>query len=156
MIAHGTSVKDVFAYDSHNEDITEGNGLLAVKGRAKRIEGVPLCAHCYVDVGGDAMEPLYAIQGALRRMDYIDGGLSRTRHTQAGCTEEKRSSPDQRQRLRPETVCPAPLSSKIYVSIRDPIDQPSFKPDPMKPMPCWKDPKAVNGAETDNTQQHTG
>ncbi|KAI1096370.1 hypothetical protein F5B19DRAFT_436149 [Rostrohypoxylon terebratum] len=53
--------------------------------------------------------------------------------------------------------CTVPLDSTIYVSIRDPIGEPAFKPSPTKPIPRWMQwlPSQRNKHQQDEPQPHS-
>ncbi|XDG00766.1 hypothetical protein ABKA04_000381 [Annulohypoxylon sp. FPYF3050] len=53
--------------------------------------------------------------------------------------------------------CIVPLDSTIYISIRDPIGEPAFKPSPTKPIPRWMQwlPSQRNKHRQDKPQPHS-
>ncbi|OIW33001.1 hypothetical protein CONLIGDRAFT_160864 [Coniochaeta ligniaria NRRL 30616] len=135
MVAHGMTVKEVFTDEVEHEDVGGRHGLEAVRGRAKEVDEIPLCAHCYVESGAEEMDSRNVVNRALRRMDYRDGGLNRKRYEDGRHIRLDGTRPESYSGLD-NGICPVPLDSTIYVSIRDPT-APAFKPSPTKPIPRW-------------------
>jgi hypothetical protein len=136
-VVYGKTVKELFEDDEDQGEITEGNGLLAVRGGAKEVDEIPLCAHCYVEVGSEEMDTGTVVKGALRRMDYLDGGLSRTRYE----TGHLVTGDETRTRRMKESSATgkkaASLDPLVYASIHDPTGKSVFRPSPTKPIPSW-------------------
>lgn len=135
-VVEGPKVADLYAIED------AGNG--------KEIDEVPLCARCVAEIKTEQMDDEHLIPMALGRVEKFDGGLSRRRW--------------ETRQLGPEPV-PVPIvpivpssssfrqppalgydyndgyqprpPSPIYVSIRDPIGQPTFRRSPTKPIPKW-------------------
>jgi hypothetical protein len=149
MVVQGVTVKEVFSERSDVEGIGDADGLAVTMGQAKEIEEIPLCAHCYVEVGAEEMDSRTVVNGALRRMDFSDGGLSRKRYEDGRQAWGDESKSERTQRLQDNATCPVPLDSRIYVSIRDPT-APAFKPSPAKPIPRWMATVPTQGDETND------
>ncbi|KAB5523014.1 hypothetical protein GE09DRAFT_976997, partial [Coniochaeta sp. 2T2.1] len=164
MVVRGWKVGEVFGVggergegEDKGEDKREGEekggddnwGM----GKAVGIDVVPLCAHCYVEVGAEEMDEGKVVGGALRRMEYRDGGLSRRRYDDVWAREDAKNEtrPNSGQGVEQVSagrddlvsgladgsrVCPVPLESTIFVSIWDPT-APAFRPSPTKPIPKW-------------------
>lgn len=148
-VVHGATVKEVFGDEVDHDNVRGVRGLEAVRGHAKEIDEIPLCAHCYVEAGTDEMDARKVVDGVLRRMDHRDGGLSRRRYEDARPSQAGGGTSDRYLQLRNATG-PVPLASTIYVSIRDPV-APGFKPSPTKPIPSWM---AATPAQDDDRNRH--
>ncbi|KAH6897193.1 hypothetical protein B0T10DRAFT_178964 [Thelonectria olida] len=119
----------------------------------------PLCAACVVEMEMDGVrEEKVVVQRGLRRVDQVDGGLTRARweakrvaaHTR---THQRRPpKPTTRDNIlragdgagtealslgNAPTESHAPFEAAIWVDIFDPINNPSFKPSPLKPIPLF-------------------
>lgn len=149
MVVHGATVKEVFGDEVDHDNVRGGRGLEAVRGYAKEIDEIPLCVHCYVEVGTEEMDARKVADRALRRMDYRDGGLSRRRYEDARPSQAEGRTSDRHLQLGNE-ACHVPLASTIFVSIRDPT-APGFKPSPTKPIPSWM---AATAAQDDERTYH--
>ncbi|KAJ9149652.1 hypothetical protein NKR19_g5560 [Coniochaeta hoffmannii] len=121
------ALKEVFSDETDEE---------GTSGEAKEIDEIPLCAHCYVEVGLEEVGPRTVVNEALRRMDYRDGGLSRKRYEDGRQVQDDALQPERVSSLQDGGIGPAPLDATIYISIRDPT-APAFKPSPTKPLPQW-------------------
>ncbi|KAH8902566.1 hypothetical protein BR93DRAFT_254890 [Coniochaeta sp. PMI_546] len=149
IVAHGATVRDVFMDEVDHENVRDGHPLKAARSQAKEIDEIPLCAHCYVEVGADEMNSRNVVNGALRRMDYRDGGLTRHKH-ENGHHIPADVTRSERQAELANGICPVPLDSTIYVSIRDPTAS-AFKPSPTKPIPRWT---AATPVQRDDASDH--
>jgi len=127
LVVRGVTVKEVFSDETDEE---------GTSGEAKEIDEIPLCAHCYVEVGLEEVGPRTVVNEALRRMDYRDGGLSRKRYEDGRQVQDDALQPERVSSLQDGGIGPAPLDATIYISIRDPT-APAFKPSPTKPLPQW-------------------
>ncbi|KAI5465481.1 hypothetical protein BGZ63DRAFT_399942 [Mariannaea sp. PMI_226] len=137
----------------------------------------PLCAACVVEMEMDGVrEENMLVQRGLRRMDKVDGGLTRARweakrgaahaharrplkvttklivlESHAG-TDNDNYQPDSREcpikggdgagselsdTITEHQAPDAPFETIIWVDIFDPINNPSFKPAPLKPIPMF-------------------
>ncbi|KAK2062840.1 hypothetical protein LY76DRAFT_505022 [Colletotrichum caudatum] len=125
----------------------------AGKGRMREVEVPPLCASCYLSTEGEEV-----VQKGLMRVERADGGLSRARwdagEGKAGhlrrapasirtlsrdSSSLRRAGDGSHDRVR-EHLATSSAESTIYVSINDPIGQPTFQPSPTKPIPIWMQP----------------
>ncbi|KAK3682738.1 hypothetical protein B0T22DRAFT_494391, partial [Podospora appendiculata] len=130
--------------------------MAGAQGQAAReIAEVPLCANCTVEVDVDGLDEMSVVQKGLRRLEKVDGGLSRKRwegmrenevaggkrnihlhkrHNIRSGRDGAASSPAGT--LDDSSDYPASLdSTPVYVSILDPIGRPAFRPSPTKPIP---------------------
>lgn len=116
------------------------------------------------ETGTQQLDDRVVVQKALDRIDKSDAGLSRKRwermntHTSRQQDDSKTCSPARFQSdgggSSPDDDPDwedasshaddddgddgeAPLDSTIYVSMRDPINEPAFKPSPTRPIPRW-------------------
>ncbi|KAI1640986.1 hypothetical protein F4809DRAFT_660580 [Biscogniauxia mediterranea] len=81
-VAVGPRVGDLFCDEGEGEGEGEGDEERGGEegGRAKEIEDIPMCAHCVVSCEvEDEPDREQVAQRALRRVDRVDGGLSRKR-----------------------------------------------------------------------------
>ncbi|KAK3357743.1 hypothetical protein B0T25DRAFT_579767 [Lasiosphaeria hispida] len=138
------------------------------RGKGREVEEVPLCANCLVEVDMDGLDKRSVVQKGLRRVDKADGGLSRKRWEERERAAEKQRDANLRGRRNAlpgyadgaNSDCETPdfreetddfltdsAESTVYVSILDPINKPSFKPSPTKPIPRWMQPYSTH-AET--------
>lgn len=85
LVVHGVTVNQLYV-DRGGEDVKDGDDILVARGDAREVDQVPLCAHCYVEVEGASMDPQMVVDKALRRIDDVDGGLTR-RRWEAGMRE---------------------------------------------------------------------
>ncbi|KAK0710881.1 hypothetical protein B0H67DRAFT_583619 [Lasiosphaeris hirsuta] len=118
-----------------------------------------------VEVDMDELDERSVVQKGLRRVDKADGGLSRKRWEESEIAAEKQRDVNLRGRrnalpsyadgassgyetsgLRDENdeSLNGQAESTIYVSILDPINKPSFKPSPTKPIPRWMQPYSIH------------
>lgn len=144
IVVHGSTVGEVFAGGSSVEDVQERSGLAVTTGQAREIDEIPLCAHCYVEVGAEKMDALAVVNGALRRIDHRDGGLSRKRYEDGRLDRGGDIGAERTSGSQLSGICPAPPDSTIYVSIRDPT-APAFRPSPTKPIPRWMATTPIHG-----------
>ncbi|EFQ28505.1 hypothetical protein CGRA01v4_07307 [Colletotrichum graminicola] len=123
------------------------------KGRMREVEVPPLCAACYLSTEGEDV-----VQQGLARVERADGGLSRARwdagegragrlrrapasiRTLSRDSSSLRRAGDGSHDQAREYPATPPVESTIYVSINDPIGQPTFRPSPTKPIPIWMQP----------------
>ncbi|KAI0166248.1 hypothetical protein GGR57DRAFT_17767 [Xylariaceae sp. FL1272] len=126
--------------------------------KGKQLTEIPMCVSCVMSCENDNKETL--LKKAMGRIDKVDGGLSRRRFKARGQVTRISTQQDQisgdgpgdrvdsgtianlhvRRSTTPgfvELDCVVPLDSTIYVSISDPLNTPSFKPSPTKPIPQW-------------------
>ncbi|PTD10235.1 hypothetical protein FCULG_00008719 [Fusarium culmorum] len=119
----------------------------------KEVDKVPLCAAYVVELELDGVkEETAVIKRGLRRVEKVDGGLTRKRwEANNNETSSKFASVWQPSTyhtgdgvMGDEGASSNPLSnsrdtskSVIWVDIFDPINGPSFKPSPLKPMPLF-------------------
>ncbi|KAH7162326.1 hypothetical protein B0J13DRAFT_517594 [Dactylonectria estremocensis] len=123
----------------------------------------PLCTACVVEMELDGVkEESVVVQRGLRRVDKVDGGLTR-RRWEAKEREKDRRGPGHGHVGRPpkpharesslrggdgadgelasighaSTNCLISPDSTIWVNVFDPINGPSFKPSPLKPIPLF-------------------
>ncbi|PFH62633.1 hypothetical protein XA68_12707 [Ophiocordyceps unilateralis] len=127
----------------------------------REVAEAPLCAMCVIDVEADGMDEQSMMQKGLRRISLVDGGvtrrrwLSKLRHGKAD-NKVKRVLSDARleltavetQRRRDEAssaaLCPESTAvTTIWVDIHDPVNGSSFIPAPLKPVPPFMSPPAV-------------
>ncbi|KAJ3513071.1 hypothetical protein NM208_g15236 [Fusarium decemcellulare] len=120
----------------------------------KEVYEVPLCAACVVESEVDGVrEESVIVQTGLRRVERVDGGLTRRRWEakegeKRGLTSSTvrasshKSSGDgtageEAKACNTATKPTDPSDSVIWVDIFDPINGPSFKPSPLKPIPLF-------------------
>ncbi|KAB5516919.1 hypothetical protein GE09DRAFT_979293, partial [Coniochaeta sp. 2T2.1] len=170
MVVRGWKVGEVFGLGEGEEDKVEREekrcGDDWGMGKAVEIDVVPLCAYCYVEVAAEEMDEGKMVGGALRRMEYRDGGLSRRRYEDVRAREDDKDGEwpssgqgaEQVSARRDDRVsglgdgtgmCPVPLDSTIYVSIRDPT-APAFRPSPTKPIPEWMTGASAQHPDTED------
>ncbi|OHF02652.1 hypothetical protein CORC01_02048 [Colletotrichum orchidophilum] len=125
----------------------------AGKGNMREVEVPPRCAACYLGTEGEDV-----VQKGLRRVEKVDGGLSRARWDSGeGRAGQLRRAPAYIRSLSRDSsslrrigdgshdesrghLATPRADSTIYVSINDPMGQPAFKPSPTKPIPIWMQP----------------
>lgn len=99
----------------------------------------PLCAYCVVEAEVDGVKGEDILKKGMERVERYDGGVTRCRLEEKdrplragldGITDE-----DGHTQLRLDFSVPA--NSTIWVDIIDPINGPSFTPNPLKPMPWF-------------------
>ncbi|CAF3469103.1 unnamed protein product [Fusarium graminearum] len=143
-IYQGVSVQELF----RDEEDSEKDGC-----GGKEVDKVPLCAAYVVELELDGVkEETAVIKRGLRRVEKLDGGLTRKRwEANNNETSSKSASVWQPSTyhtgdgvMGDEGASSNPLSnsrdtskSVIWVDIFDPINGPSFKPSPLKPMPLF-------------------
>lgn len=147
-VIHGVTVAEVFAEGNGLEGVEQSNGLAVTRGQAKEIEQIPLCAHCYVEVGAEQMDTLAVVNGALQRADCPDGDLSWKRYEDCHPDRGDALRLERTSALQLKDICPAASAdSGVNVSIRDPT-APAFKPNPTKPIPRWMAARPNHGDDT--------
>ncbi|PHH62568.1 hypothetical protein CDD81_6883 [Ophiocordyceps australis] len=118
-------------------------------GHGSEIEEPPLCAMCLVKVEVDGLDGETVVSKGLRRIDAVDGGVTRARWAQRQSRSKRRLA-----------SCRAPAglgdsaswgdvladeaSSVIWVDIHDPINGYTFKPNPLKPIPLFMQPRPMS------------
>ncbi|CEI38690.1 unnamed protein product [Fusarium venenatum] len=141
-IYQGVPIQDLFRDEEESE--RDGCG-------GKEVDKVPLCAAYVVEVDG-VTEEITVINRGLRRVEKVDGGLTRKRweannnerslksasawqppiyRTGDGVTGDEGTSSNSSSNFRDTS------KSVIWVDIFDPINGPSFKPSPLKPIPLF-------------------
>ncbi|KAK3332538.1 hypothetical protein B0T19DRAFT_398296 [Cercophora scortea] len=163
LVVRGVKARDLFESRSGGGDGgKEGDVVeMAAGTSAREIEEVPLCANCMVEVDVDGLDEMSVVQKGLRRLEKVDGGLSRKRwegmreseiaagkrnihlhkrdNVRSGRGDGADSSPADT--LDDGGGYPASLDSMpVYVSILDPIGRPAFRPSPTKPIPEFMHP----------------
>ncbi|CAJ0553502.1 Ff.00g120140.m01.CDS01 [Fusarium sp. VM40] len=145
-ICQGVPVQDLFL-----DDELEGQARDDCGG--KEVTEVPLCAVCVVEVEVDRVtDQNVVVKRGLKRVEKVDGGLTRKRW-EANTSERGSKSPSTWQPSRHSTeggvanheviVNNVSIDSRdasrsvIWVDIFDPINRPSFKPGPLKPIPLF-------------------
>ncbi|CAM1505268.1 Fc.00g109050.m01.CDS01 [Cosmosporella sp. VM-42] len=134
------------------------DGERTTRTGGKEVFEVPLCAACAVEVEIDGIGEQGVVQRGLRRVDKLDGGLTRRRWEVKEGVGVKGSGHARRVRKsspldalfqpggdRTESgglsigdatiYSPVPIDTTIWVNLFDPINGPSFKPSPLKPIP---------------------
>ncbi|KAF4967189.1 hypothetical protein FSARC_5222 [Fusarium sarcochroum] len=144
-IYHGVPVQDLFLDEEVEDRRREGCG-------GKEVTEVPLCAACAVEVEVDGVkEESVVVNRGLRRIEKVDGGLTRKRWEAKNSEKDSKSSTWQPSINNTgdgvagdEATANNILSnfrdasrSVIWVDIFDPINGPSFKPSPLKPIPLF-------------------
>ncbi|KAK1598606.1 uncharacterized protein LY79DRAFT_505902 [Colletotrichum navitas] len=158
LVHRGVPLLELFD-EGHCADEEESSSTMrrvagtAGKGRMREVEVPPLCAACCLATeGGDV------VQQGLARVERVDGGLSRARwdagEGRAGrlrrapasirtlsreSSSLRRAGDGSHDRAR-ECLATPPVESTIYVSINDPIGQPTFRASPTKPIPIRMQP----------------
>ncbi|KND88012.1 hypothetical protein TOPH_07389, partial [Tolypocladium ophioglossoides CBS 100239] len=139
MICAGVPVRALF------EDVV---GLAEGAARGREVMAPPLCAMCMVDVEVDGLSEEAVVQKGLRRVEAVDGGVTRKRwamkegqRTRARHT--RRSTGTRPQDPPPETGgdgtashafnMDSPSMYTTWVDMNDPINGLSFRPSPLKP-----------------------
>ncbi|GKU19994.1 unnamed protein product [Fusarium langsethiae] len=143
-IYQGVQIQDLFRDEEESE--RDGCG-------GKEVDEVPLCAAYVVEVEVDGViEESAVIKRGLRRVEEVDGGLTRRRwevnnneknsrsasawqppvyRTRDGVTGDEGTPSNSLSSFRDTS------KSVIWVDIFDPINGPSFKPSPLKPIPLF-------------------
>ncbi|KAG8665593.1 hypothetical protein FPOAC2_10670 [Fusarium poae] len=143
-IYQGVRIQDLF----RDEEEIERDGC-----GGKEVDKVPLCAAYVVEVEVDGVtEESTVVNRGLRRVEKVDGGLTRKRweannnernsksvsswqppiyRTGDGVTGDEGISSNFSSNSRDTS------KSVIWVDIFDPINGPSFKPSPLKPIPLF-------------------
>lgn len=108
----------------------------------------PLCAVCLVDVEADGLAREQVVARGLRTTAAVDGGITQQRW------ETKES------RRRSHSPCAGslgdvdgdgpPAEATIWVNLFDPINYPSFKPSPLKPIPRFMQPRRCSSSRADH------
>ncbi|KAM0562081.1 hypothetical protein ACHAPJ_002525 [Fusarium lateritium] len=144
-ICRGVPVQDLFLDDEVENQRRKGCG-------GKEVDEVPLCAACVVEVEVDGVkEERVVVERGLRRIEKVDGGLTRKRWETNNSEKDPKSStwqPSINNTGDGATVDEATTDntpsnfrdaskSVIWVDIFDPINGPSFKPSPLKPIPLF-------------------
>ncbi|KAJ4010521.1 hypothetical protein NW766_008392 [Fusarium irregulare] len=145
-IYQGVRVKELFQDEEPEESGRDGCG-------GKEVNEVPLCAPCVVEVEIDGVkEESVAVRRGLRRVEKVDSGLTRKRweanHNKSNSKYPSAWQPSIQQTgdgvAGDEVMASNPSSnfrdtskSVIWVDIFDPINGPSFKPSPLKPIPLF-------------------
>ncbi|KAF5976657.1 hypothetical protein FCOIX_6933 [Fusarium coicis] len=144
-IHQGVSVHDLFQESGAEGRVKEGCG-------GREVTEVPLCAACVVEVEVDGVKEDSVVKRGLRRVEKVDGGLTRKRWEAKNSDKNlKQFSPSQQRIHKNEYGVEAEdltvnkvltdfkdkSESVIWVDIFDPINGPSFKPSPLKPMPLF-------------------
>ncbi|KAK2032718.1 hypothetical protein LX32DRAFT_661069 [Colletotrichum zoysiae] len=158
LVHRGVPLSELFD-EGHSADREGSSSTIqrvagtAGKGRMREVEVPPLCAACYLSTEGEDV-----VQKGLRRVERADGGLSRARwdagEIRAGhlrrapasirtlsrdSSSLRRAGDGSHDRVR-EHLATQSAECTIYVSINDPIGQPTFQPSPTKPIPIWMQP----------------
>lgn len=129
-VVKGVKAEDLFANDDVNNERTRD--LASSKGR--EIDEIPLCVRCVEEIVSDEANGEHLIPLALERVEQFDGGLSR-RRWEMRHAESKTPVPNHSRHQNREGNCRTP--SPIYVSLRNPLDGPTFRRSPTKPIPKW-------------------
>ncbi|UPK89988.1 hypothetical protein LCI18_000923 [Fusarium solani-melongenae] len=130
----------------------------------REVTEAPLCAACVVEAEvNDVREESVVVKRGLRRVERVDGGLTRRRWEAKG--DEKNSAHEASQKTGRDGAdsegnkannmsinLADPSESVIWVDIFDPINGPSFKPSPLKPIPLFMQ-RAPNHAVKLQSQQ---
>ncbi|RGP67775.1 hypothetical protein FLONG3_8394 [Fusarium longipes] len=145
-IYQGVPIQELFRDDELEDSERGGCG-------GKEVSEVPLCAAYVVEVEVDGVkEESMIINRALRRVEKVDGGLTRKRWE---TNNNERNSESASARQPPIYRIGDGLTgnegtggnsysnfrdtskSVIWVDIFDPINGPSFQPSPLKPIPLF-------------------
>ncbi|KAF5022801.1 hypothetical protein F66182_5143 [Fusarium sp. NRRL 66182] len=143
-ICHGVQVQDLFLDDELEGRKGEGCG-------GKEVTEVPLCAACVVEVEVDGVkEESTVVKRGLRRIERVDGGLTRRRWEAKNKEKYSKSSSNWQSSMNNTgdgvasdgtLISNTPFRdnsrSVIWVDMFDPINGPSFKPSPLKPIPLF-------------------
>ncbi|KAG6041366.1 hypothetical protein E4U41_004776 [Claviceps citrina] len=128
----GASAKkrdDCFAHDDDDDDDDDGDGR--EERRGEEMAQAPLCALCAVGCEVDSLDGRGILERGLRRIDLVDGGVTRRRWID----KSRQQTPlghgghDDHQKKGMASV---PM---FWVNMNDPINGPSFRPHPLKPLP---------------------
>ncbi|KAF4457486.1 hypothetical protein F53441_536 [Fusarium austroafricanum] len=144
-IYQGVPVQDLFTDRGVDDGTREGCG-------GREVSEVPLCAACVVEVEVDEVkEESIVVNRGLRRVEKVDAGLTRKRWEAKNSDKNSKSSAPQPRihevgggiasdEIIANNVSLNPRDtskSVIWVDIFDPINGPSFKPSPLKPIPLF-------------------
>ncbi|KAG5978770.1 hypothetical protein E4U55_005962 [Claviceps digitariae] len=104
------------------------------KRRGEEILQPPLCALCAVACDVDSLDEQDILQRGLKRIDMVDGGLTRRRwieksRQQMGDEQAGHNHQDGQQKKERQSI---PM---FWVNMNDPINGHSFRPYPSKPLP---------------------
>ncbi|KAI8678830.1 hypothetical protein NCS55_00605500 [Fusarium keratoplasticum] len=158
----------IFRGDECDEETAE-EGVKGSGCGGREVTEAPLCAACVVEAEvDDVREESVVVKRGLRRVERVDGGLTRRRweakgdeknsahQTPAGEASQKtgRDGADSEgNKANNMSINLAdPSESVIWVDIFDPINGPSFKPSPLKPIPLFMQ-RAPNHAVKLQSQQ---
>ncbi|CAH0028362.1 unnamed protein product [Clonostachys rhizophaga] len=123
-------------------------------GRGKELTEAPICAPCMVDSEVDGVTEEVLVKRGLRRVERYDAGVTRKRWEER---EGEAGRDGGKGKARATNLETGKLSrgfgidgagegasqdSTIWVNLSDPINGPSFKPSPLKPIP-WLQPRAL-------------
>lgn len=128
------------------------------EGEAQEVEETPLCANCVVEIEVDELGEGEVLRKGLRRIERADGGVTRQRYQLKGGTPP-RPGPKQggdgagSDGNDPNTSKGLQTPETIWVNIFDPIDGPTFKPSPLKPIPWFM--QRPNWVNVDTPRQST-
>ncbi|KAK3368234.1 hypothetical protein B0H63DRAFT_564974 [Podospora didyma] len=179
LVARGLSVAEIFADDGAEETEREVRRRLRRKrdrrgsrerlvggeeeeedmvamgtGRGREIAEVPLCANCLVEVDIDGLDERSVVQKGLRKVDRVEGGLSRQRWEARESEKFPERNIHLHRRLYGRSILGDGAGSEsadlmeqgggapstVYVSMLDPIGKMAFRPSPTKPIPDWMRP----------------
>ncbi|KAF4999418.1 hypothetical protein FGRMN_2440 [Fusarium graminum] len=145
-ICQGVRVQDLFPEEGLEGQRGDGCG-------GKEVTRVPLCAAYVVEVEVDGVaDESVVVKRGLRRVEKVDGGLTRKRWEAKTIDKDSKShstwqssthNPGGGSANHETIVNNTPTKSRdtsqsvIWVDIFDPIDGPSFKPSPLKPIPLF-------------------
>ncbi|KAK7225531.1 hypothetical protein V2G26_013534 [Clonostachys chloroleuca] len=129
-------------------------------GRGKELTEAPICAPCMVDSEVDGVNEEVLVKRGLRRVERYDAGVTRKRWEEREGEAGRDGSKGKARAANLETGKlsrgfgidgtgeGASQDSIIWVNLFDPINGPSFKPSPLKPVP-WFQPRALSTSAWD-------
>ncbi|RSL56486.1 hypothetical protein CEP54_008781 [Fusarium duplospermum] len=152
------------------DEETAEEGIKGSDCGGREVTEAPLCAACVVEVEvDDVREESVVVKRGLRRVERLDGGVTRRRWEAKGDEKNGANQPPPTGEMSQKTGRDRvdsegnkasnmsvnlvdPSESVIWVDIFDPINGPSFKPSPLKPIPLFMQ-RAPNHVAKPQSQQ---